>query len=329
MSYTKQNFTNGQTLTAEHLNHMEEGIVEAEKTGGSGGSASLTIGTVTTGDTAAASITDGRLDLTLPRGAAGAKGDKGATGPQGAKGDTGPGFTAKAKSLILELFTGAAYGNAAMQTQLDALKAEWGSSGGSSTPETPQNTDPFPEVGAAYLLPTAKTFVPAKKECIDTGVKLFESIDPMPSFTILVEVQGGAGLTAESSKYVLLHCMEESSPWPGFVMQVAGTVLQVSQYNSRTDMGTVSELKSAKQRLAFCFRERTINARRMGQDYVLTWGTPSDITSYTPVDKSLLIGAMQESDGTKARFFNGTVYQCVVYQSALTSEQIMQWVNGQ
>lgn len=31
MSYTKQNFTNGQTLTAEHLNNIENGIVDNEK----------------------------------------------------------------------------------------------------------------------------------------------------------------------------------------------------------------------------------------------------------------------------------------------------------
>ena len=69
-----------------------------------------------------------------------------------------------------------------------------------------------------------------------------------------------------------------------------------------------------------------MSAHTMATDYVSNWGAVSDMT--TAVDKSLLIGAMQESDGTKARFFNGTVYQCAVYQSALTNEQIMQWVNG-
>ena len=322
MSYTKQNFVRGQILTAAHLNHMEDGIAAAEQTGGS---AALTIGTVTTGDAAAASITDGKLDLTLPKGD---KGDKGDTGPQGAKGDTGPGITAKAKSLILELFAGAAYGNTTMQTQLDALKTEWGTSGsgGSSTPEEAQNTDPFPEVGAAYLLPTAKTFVPDEKEYIDTGVKLLESINPLPSFTILCEVKGGTGLTAESNKYVLLHCMEESSPWPGFVVQVNSADLRYTLYGSYHTLGTVSALKAEKQRLAMRCSAGAMSAHTMATDYVSNWGAVSGMT--TAVDKSLLIGAMQESDGTKARFFNGTVYQCIVYQAALTDEQIMQWVNG-
>ena len=50
MSYEKQNFVDGQTLTAAHLNHMEAGIAAA---------------------------------------ATGVKGDKGDPGPQGPKGDKG------------------------------------------------------------------------------------------------------------------------------------------------------------------------------------------------------------------------------------------------
>ena len=41
MSYEKQNFTDGQTLTAAHLNHIEEGIAAAESASG-GASAALT-----------------------------------------------------------------------------------------------------------------------------------------------------------------------------------------------------------------------------------------------------------------------------------------------
>ena len=41
MSYEKQNFTDGQTLTAAHLNHIEDGIAAAENASG-GASAALT-----------------------------------------------------------------------------------------------------------------------------------------------------------------------------------------------------------------------------------------------------------------------------------------------
>ena len=60
--------------------------------GGSGGTVSLKIGTVTSGDTASASIVGGKLNLVLPRGEKGeqgSKGDTGAVGPQGPEGPKG------------------------------------------------------------------------------------------------------------------------------------------------------------------------------------------------------------------------------------------------
>ena len=101
MSYEKQNFVDGQTLTAAHLNHMEAGIAAAA-TGVKGDK----------GDT----------------GPAGAKGEKGDPGPAGAKGDPGEGFTANARALLLNLFENAAYKTSDAQATLNALRAEWGGS---------------------------------------------------------------------------------------------------------------------------------------------------------------------------------------------------------
>ena len=63
MSYVKQNFVDGQTLTAAHLNHMEEGIAAA---------------------------------ATGVKGDKGDKGDPGTQGPKGDKGDPGDLGTATA-----------------------------------------------------------------------------------------------------------------------------------------------------------------------------------------------------------------------------------------
>ena len=99
-----------------------------------GGTTDLTIGTVTSGTTASATIENGKLNLVLPKGDTGAKGDAGQKGDVGDKGETGPagpageGFTENAKHLILALFESAAYNNVAMKTSLDALRTEWGGS---------------------------------------------------------------------------------------------------------------------------------------------------------------------------------------------------------
>lgn len=67
MAYEKQTWNDGDIITKEKLNHIEDGIAGIELTPGPQGEK---------GDTGAA-------------GAAGAKGDKGDTGPAGAKGDKG------------------------------------------------------------------------------------------------------------------------------------------------------------------------------------------------------------------------------------------------
>ena len=85
--------------TGKALVEAVQQIAEKMESGtGSGGSVDLTIGTVTSGSTASASISNGKLNLVLPKGdtgatgATGPKGDtgeKGATGAQGAKGEKG------------------------------------------------------------------------------------------------------------------------------------------------------------------------------------------------------------------------------------------------
>lgn len=84
--------------TGQELVKAVQQIAEKMESGtGSGGSADLTIGTVTSGNTASASISNGKLNLVLPKGdtgATGPKGDKGDTGAQGPKGDPGDAGTA-------------------------------------------------------------------------------------------------------------------------------------------------------------------------------------------------------------------------------------------
>ena len=366
MGYLKQYFKRKQKLTAAQLNHMEEGIADVTEkvenlgNGGNAGgtAASLTIGTVTSGETASASIVNGKLNLVLPRGAqgpqgerglqgetgpqgptgatgatgaagpAGANGKDGAAGAKGDKGDTGPagsGFSDNAKSLILSLFEGAAYGNDAMQSKLTALKTEWNA--GTVEPDTPSDTEDIPGETPVYKLAQATEFTPAKAQCIDTGIKLFESIDPKPSYTILFEVQYNESLAAKGDTYVLLHCMEESSPWPGLTVAVNKSgELQMSIYGYRKVLASRADLIAGKRRFAVQFSDEL--AKVWGYDgSFLTGGSP--ISSYTAaVNKSLLLGAYQTSDGEKGRYFDGTLYQCLVYNKALDSGKIVSWITG-
>lgn len=106
MKYVKQHFVTGMKVSLpDVLNRMEDGIAAAC------GAAVEGIGSVTTGDTPAADIRDGKLCLTLPRGD---------PGPQG---DPGEGLSDNAKALLLSLLAGTASDKAVV---LAALRAEWG-----------------------------------------------------------------------------------------------------------------------------------------------------------------------------------------------------------
>ena len=116
MKYTKHHFSSGMKINlASVLNAMEDGIAAAC------GAAVEGIGSVTTGDTPAAGIRDGKLCLTLPRGE---------PGPQG---NPGEGLSDNAKALLLSLLAGTAPDKAAA---LSALREEWGVADRSTDTET-------------------------------------------------------------------------------------------------------------------------------------------------------------------------------------------------
>lgn len=118
MKYVKQHFVTGMKVSLpDVLNRMEAGIAAAC------GAAVEGIGSVTTGDTPAAGIRDGKLCLTLPRG------------------DPGEGLSDNAKALLLSLLAGTALDRDA---SLAALREEWGLADPDDT--TPEAADAAREV---------------------------------------------------------------------------------------------------------------------------------------------------------------------------------------
>ena len=405
MQYNRHNFKSKQRLTSQQMNEIEQGIVDlVEHANTNDGKLNLTIGTVTSGSTAAATISDGKLNLTLPNGEKGDKGDPGPAGAKGEKGDSGEGFTANARALLLNLFENAAYKTSDAQAALNALRAEWdgsvqdipaqsvslssstltlnegesktltatvlpanatnktvtwgasptgfvtvangvvtGSKAGTCTVTATAGgksaqcvvtvaasvVEDVPSETPVYKLAAPKTFVPANMEYIDTGIRMFESIDPKPEYTILFEVQCGENVTAKSDTWVLMHCVEETEPWPGFTVQITGGYggtgyLQANIYGGVGTLKLLSAVKETKRKLAVTISENTAVSWQT-KDYKIT----SEISNYnTTVNKSLILGAYQTSDGTKGRFFDGTLYQCLVYNKKLTDEQICAWFDG-
>ena len=362
MSYVKQNFVDGQTLTAAQLNHMEAGIANAAGTQGEKGD----------------------------------KGEKGDPGPAGAKGDPGEGFTANAKALLLNLFENAAYKTDTMQPTLNALRAEWGG----SAQEVPVQSVSLSAVTmtlnesesktlTATVLPanaTNKTVVwsvlPAgfatvangvvtgikagnctvtataggkSASCavtvevvetaqliyslpgetvltqgLDTGLKLLEHASTeTPQYTILVDAKAGDDFNANTWP-AFLHCLTET----GDTDNLPGFNSTSSPLNNKTEFAyynyggvTLSDsIEHLKTRTRYAVQ---IDGRkyRGGSTYcpLTEWKTTNG--TIIDVPQTFLIGAAQSADGSKKQqFWSGTLYQCRVYKGLLSDDKVNDYI---
>ncbi len=363
MSYVKQNFVDGQTLTAAQLNHMEAGITAA---------------------------------ATGVKGDKGEKGDPGPQGPKGDKGDLGEGFTANAKALLLNLFENAAYKTDTMQPTLNALRAEWGG----SAQEVPVQSVSLSAVTmtlnegesktlTATVLPanaTNKTVVwsvlPAgfatvtngvvtgikagnctvtataggkSASCtvtvevvetaqliyslpgetvltqgLDTGLKLLEHASTeTPQYTILVDAKAGDDFNANTWP-AFLHCLTET----GDTDNLPGFNSTSSPLNNKTEFAyynyggvTLSDsIEHLKTRTRYAVQ---IDGRkyRGGSTYcpLTEWKTTNG--TIIDVPQTFLIGAAQSADGSKKQqFWSGTLYQCKVYKGLLSDDKVNDYI---
>lgn len=362
MSYVKQNFVDGQTLTAAQLNHMEAGIANAAGTQGEKGD----------------------------------KGEKGDPGPAGAKGDPGEGFTANAKALLLNLFENAAYKTDTMQPTLNALRAEWGG----SAQEVPVQSVSLSAVTmtlnesesktlTATVLPTSATsrlvvwtVTPAgfatvsngvvtgikagnctvtataggkSASCavtvevvetaqliyslpgetvltqgLDTGLKLLEHASTeTPQYTILVDAKAGDDFNANTWP-AFLHCLTET----GDTGNLPGFNSTSSPLNNKTEFAyynyggvTLSDsIEHFKTRTRYAVQ---IDGRkyRGGSTYcpLTEWKTTNG--TIIDVPQTFLIGAAQSADGSKKQqFWSGTLYQCKVYKGLLSDDKVNDYI---
>ena len=362
MSYVKQNFVDGQTLTAAQLNHMEAGIANAAGTQGEKGD----------------------------------KGEKGDPGPAGTKGDPGEGFTANAKALLLNLFENAAYKTDTMQPTLNALRAEWGG----SAQEVPVQSVSLSAVTmtlnegesktlTATVLPanaTNKTVVwsvlptgfatvangvvtgikagnctvtataggksascavtvevvetaqliyslPGETvltQGLDTGLKLLEHASTeTPQYTILVDAKAGDDFNANTWP-AFLHCLTET----GDTGNLPGFNSTSSPLNNKTEFAyynyggvTLSDsIEHFKTRTRYAVQ---IDGRkyRGGSTYcpLTEWKTTNG--TIIDVPQTFLIGAAQSADGSKKQqFWSGTLYQCKVYKGLLSDDKVNDYI---
>lgn len=161
-----------------------------------------------------------------------------------------------------------------------------------------------------YSLPNATTFN-GTSDYIDTGVQLF---DTPKDFTIIVS----ATFVNLGSNICLLHCMNEASPYPGLSVD-GNSGVRICYTGSSTSLGAPTNLSAMALRYVGGVLESIRYKNTSGE---ILSATVNSAAKYTIVTQTLLLGAYQTTNGTKGRYFNGTIYSLDVYEAALTDDEI-------
>ena len=182
-----------------------------------------------------------------------------------------------------------------------------------------------PEVTANKLYElTAKTTLNGTSDYIDTGIQLF---DTAKDWTLIFYGKANAAISSQTSNATIFHCMNEDGYYDGCCLSLKGDSYSFESRNLYTTIGTYPSLSNAVIKIAVTCKAGNIKTIK----YVNNNGieTVKNLRcNYGVLTKNLILGAYTDSDGNKGRFWNGTIYKCVVYDTVLTGGQINNIMNG-
>ena len=234
------------------------------------------------------------------------------------------GLSDEERGLILALFRHAVYDNGEMLPYYNALAALWSGSSLPDVPPTPSQPDtPDPPNNGLptprYKLAAPKTFAPANKEWIDTGIKPFATIDTGMDLTMYATftVADSAVNTVTS----LFDCFSNLTTNDQRGIVVATWTNGTVGVNMFTYASHFVKIESGKK-LKFLLQIKGTQFRFLSYGSLTEWKNIPNYAVNKTVDHPLILGAGWGDGTTKDRFFNGTVYDFQVFDTALTDAQI-------
>ena len=345
MSYVKQNFVDGQTLTAAQLNHMEDGIAAAA-TGDKGdpgegftGSARALLLTLfenaayktdtmqptlnalraewggSAQDVPVQSVSLSSTTMTLSEGES--------------KTLTATVLPANATSRVVVWHVSPVGFATVVNGKVTASKAGsctvTATAGGKSA-SCAVTVEVAETAQLIYSLPGETVLT----QGLDTGLKLLEHASTeTPQYTILVDAKAGDDFNANTWP-AFLHCLTET----GNTSNLPGFNSTSSPLNKKTEFAyynyggvTLSDsIEHFKTRTRYAVQ---IDGRkyRGGSTYcpLTEWKTTNG--TIIDVPQTFLIGAAQSADGSKKQqFWSGTLYKCRVYKGLLSDDKVNDYI---
>ena len=236
------------------------------------------------------------------------------------------GLSDEERGLILALFRHAVYDNGEMLPHYNALAALWSGSSLPDVPPTPSQPDP-PNNGLPtprYKLAAPKTFVPANKEFIDTGIKPFATIDTGMDLTVYATFTVADSVASTVS--VLYDCYSIVADGDKRGMMAATWGNGTVGVNMFTYASHFVKIESGKK-MKLLLQIKGTQFRFLSYGSLTDWKNVPNYAANKTVDRSLIVGAPWTDVNNvevagKTRFFGGTVYDFQVFDTALTDAQI-------
>ena len=239
------------------------------------------------------------------------------------------GLSDEERGLILALFRHAVYDNGEMLPHYNALAALWSGSSLPDVPPTPSQPDtPDPPNNGLptprYKLAAPKTFVPANKEFIDTGIKPFATIDTGMNLTVYATFTVADSVASTVS--VLYDCYSIVADGDKRGMMAATWGNGTVGVNMFTYASHFVKIESGKK-MKLLLQIKGTQFRFLSYGSLTEWKNIPNYAANKTVDRSLIVGASWTDVNNvevagKTRFFGGTVYDFQVFDTALTDAQI-------
>ena len=162
---------------------------------------------------------------------------------------------------------------------------------------------------------------------IDTGIPLFNE---NKSYTILLDVVNGE-IPNTNATMALIHCMHEQQPYYGICIQNRVNKSYTNEIHipgiSGTNKLDVNNITIEGLRVKFAqvynADAKTTTVYTLASDNSIKKQSKNYGTiTFSPIQEPLLIGCYQDANGTKGRFWKGTINQADVYNKALSEDEI-------
>ena len=340
MSYVKQYFADGQTLTAAQLNHMEDGIAAAAGDKGDAGEgisetakalllnlfenaayktgdAQDTLNALrvewggSAQDIPVQSVSLGSSTLTLNEGES--------------KTLTATVLPANATSRVVVWRVSPAGFATVANGVVTGIKAGSCTVTATAGGKSASCTVTVAEVETAQLLYNLPSEMALTKG-LDTGVKMLEHAGTeTPQYTILLDAKASDSFN-DKEWIVFLHCMTENSDGRGINISLnpnyGTTGIAYYSFGEVNVSDSVAHLKTRTRYVIQLDGQKY----RGGSTYCTLSGWKTTGNPLADVPESLLLGGAPTANGGFERCWVGTLYQCKVYKGLLSDTKIHKFI---